>query len=124
MSSDYQVIARENAANLTRLREALPDAMQSFTQFAEAATTEAVLDGKTKNLIALSLALLTRSENCLAFHLQNLLKGDFSRDELLEVIKLAAYIGGGPVLMFAAQALQAYEQLSANSSFKESLKVS
>ena len=43
---------------------------------------------------------------------QTLVKLKTSREELLETLSMAIYMGGGPSLMYAAEALEAFEEFS------------
>ncbi|MFO2510980.1 carboxymuconolactone decarboxylase family protein, partial [Legionella pneumophila serogroup 1] len=49
---------------------------------------------------------------CIGFHSQTLVKLQASREELLETLGMAVYMGGGPSLMYAAEALEAFEEFS------------
>jgi AhpD family alkylhydroperoxidase len=69
-----------------------------------------VLDKKTKELIALALGVAARCDGCLGFHTQALAKLGASRQEIIETLGMATYMGGGPSLMYAADALSAFEQ--------------
>jgi alkylhydroperoxidase/carboxymuconolactone decarboxylase family protein YurZ len=47
---------------------------------------------------------------CIGFHSQTLVKLQATREELLETLSMAIYMGGGPSLMYAAEALEAFEE--------------
>lgn len=47
---------------------------------------------------------------CIGFHSKALVKLGATREEFEEVLGMAIYMGGGPSLMYAADALLAYEQ--------------
>lgn len=114
MSKQYKEITRDISASITKLRQEIPDVMNGFSAMAQAATKDGVLDKKTKELIALALGIATRCDGCIGFHVQALIKLQVSREELFEVLGMAIYMGGGPSLMYAADALRAYEELSSN----------
>jgi AhpD family alkylhydroperoxidase len=76
---------------------------------AKAATEAGVLDTKTKELIALAISVAIRSDGCVAFHSQAAVKQGASREE---VMGMALYMGAGPSLMYAAQAVEAFDQFS------------
>ena len=65
-----------------------------------------------KALIAIALAVANRCPGCIGFHSQALVKLQTSREELLETLSMAIYMGGGPSLMYAAEALEAFEEFS------------
>jgi AhpD family alkylhydroperoxidase len=110
MSKDYKQITRDISSSLANLRAEAPEMMKGFGDLAAAATKDGVLDKKTKELIALALGVAARCDGCLGFHTQALAKLGASRQEIIETLGMATYMGGGPSLMYAADALSAFEQ--------------
>jgi AhpD family alkylhydroperoxidase len=91
----------------------MPEVMAGFGQLAVAATTEGALDLKTKELIALAIGVACRCDGCIGFHTQKLVKLEASREEVMETLGMSVYMGGGPALMYAADALKSYEEFLA-----------
>lgn len=114
MSESYNDITKKISVELAKMRREIPDVMNGFSQLAQAATKDGVMDKKTKELIAIALAVASRCPGCIGFHSQALVKLQTSREELLETLGMAVYMGGGPSLMYAAEALSAFEEFSAN----------
>ena len=110
MSKVYPEITGDLSRALKVLRQEIPETMQGFSALAQAATKENVLDKKTKELIALALGIAARCDGCIGFHAEALVKLGATRQEVLEVCSMAIYMGGGPSLMYAAEAMQAYLQ--------------
>ena len=77
---------------------------------AQGATAEADLDEKNKELIAMGIAIALRCDGCIGFHTKSLVRLGTTRQEFEETLGVAIYMGGGPSLMYAAQALDAWEQ--------------
>jgi AhpD family alkylhydroperoxidase len=112
---DYKQITRDISASLAKLRAEAPDVMKGFGDLAAAATKDGVLDKKTKELIALALGVAARCDGCLGFHTQALAKLGASKQEVVETLSMATYMGGGPSLMYAADAMSAFEQAQGGS---------
>lgn len=108
----YKEITGELSQSLAKLRKEIPDVMSGFSALAQAASKDGVLDKKTKELIALALGVASRCDGCIGFHVQALIRLGASREELLETLGMSIYMGGGPSLMYAADALRAFEELS------------
>ena len=113
MTKVYRQITRSVSTSLVKLRTDTPDIMKGFSALAEAATRDGALTRKTKELIALALGVAGHCDACLGFHLQTLIKLGATRVEVEEALGVAIYMGGGPSLMYAADALAAFEELSA-----------
>lgn len=111
MNHTYTEITREVSRNLAKLRADIPDVMSGFGTLARAATKSGALDTKTKELIALALGVAARCDACIGFHVQALVKAGASRLEVEEALGMAVYMGGGPSLMYAANAIAAYEEM-------------
>jgi AhpD family alkylhydroperoxidase len=110
MPKDYKQITRDISSSLAKLRTEAPEMMKAFSDLASAATKDGLLDKKTKELIALALGVAARCDGCLGFHTQALAKLGASKQEVVETLGMAVYMGGGPSLMYAADAMSAFEQ--------------
>jgi len=110
MDKNYPELTRQISANLKKLRKDIPDTMQGFSALAQAATRDGALDRKTKELIALALGVAARCDGCIGFHAEALVRLRATRQEVEETLGMAVYMGGGPSLMYAADAIDAFEQ--------------
>jgi len=115
MDKNYLDITRNISANLKKLRSDIPDTMKGFALLAQAATRDGALDKKTKELMALALGVAAHCDGCIGFHVEALVKLGASREEIEETLGMAVYMGGGPSLMYAADAIAAYEQFQQQS---------
>ena len=94
------------------LQKETPEMFAGFGVMSKAAKKNGVLDEKTKELIALGIAISTRCESCIAFHVKSLKRLHTSRNELCEALEMIGYMGGGPSIAFAAKALEAFDEFS------------
>jgi len=101
---------KELSAEIRTLRSGAPEVMKAFSAIAQAATAPKALDGKTKELIALGIAVAVRCDDCIGFHVKAALEHGASRDEVTETLGMAIYMGAGPAVMYASHALDAFEQ--------------
>lgn len=113
MTKDYNAIIGDISAYTAEMRKLVPDVMQGFGGMAKAATKSGVLDEKVKELMALALGVAARCDGCLGFHAKALVRLGASREEVAETLGMAVYMGGGPSLMYAADALRAFDQFKA-----------
>ncbi len=110
MSKDYIAITRDISSGIKALRKDIPDVMQGFSAMAGAATKDGALSKKVKELVALGIAISTRCDGCIGFHTEALIKLGCTKAEFEEALGLAVYMGGGPSLMYAGDAMAAWEQ--------------
>lgn len=111
--ANYHDLTKTISANLSGLRRDQNDLMSAFGEMAKAATRDGALDKKTKELIALALGVAARCDGCLGFHAQALVKLGATLPEVQEALAMAVYMGGGPSLMYSANALAAFDEFSA-----------
>lgn len=109
---NYADLAKSVSARLVSLRTSTPEVMKGFSDLGRAATADGVLDKKTKELIALALSVAARCDPCIAFHAQALVKLGATRQEVDETLGVTTYMGGGPSLMYAANAVAAFDQFA------------
>ena len=98
--------------SLGPFRKSQSDAMLGFGQLARASMTEGALSAKHKELLALAIGITQHCSGCIAFHVKALHKLQCTRKELEEMLSVCVYMGGGPALMYVAEALKAWEALS------------
>jgi AhpD family alkylhydroperoxidase len=101
------------SGELKNLRTGAPDVMKAFSAIAAAATAPNALDVKTKELIALAIGVAVRCDDCIAFHAQAAAKHGATREEIMETLGMAIYMGAGPSVMYASHALGAFDQFHA-----------
>ncbi|AKH21859.1 carboxymuconolactone decarboxylase family protein [Sedimenticola thiotaurini] len=88
----------------------IPEVMQGFGMLHKSATKPGALDGKTKELIALGIAVTVRCDGCITFHVHDALKAGASKQEIAETVAVAILMGGGPSVMYGVEAMQALSQ--------------
>ena len=110
--SSFRDLTQGVSARLARLRSGAPEVMKSFSELGRAAMADGALTKKTKELMALALGVAARCDPCIGYHVQALVKLGATRQELDETLGVAVYMGGGPSLMYAANAIAAFEEFS------------
>jgi AhpD family alkylhydroperoxidase len=111
--TDWPETAKQLSGELRNLRAGASDVMKAFSAIAQAALAPGALDAKTKELIALAIAVATRCDDCVAFHSKAAVEQGATRDEVLETLGVAIYMGAGPSAMYASHALGAFTQFEA-----------
>jgi AhpD family alkylhydroperoxidase len=110
---DWPSWTKELSAELKNLRGGASDVMKGFSAIAQAALAPQALDAKTKELIALAIGVAARCDDCIAFHAKAAVERGATREEVLETLGMAIYMGAGPSVMYASHALGAFTQFDA-----------
>lgn len=82
---------------------------QPLAELQEKAFQKGALDRKTKELMALSISIITKCEPCMESHLHKALKAGATDEEVYETIDVAIEMGGGPAGAYARFVLKALE---------------
>ncbi|HBD19392.1 MAG TPA: carboxymuconolactone decarboxylase [Arenimonas sp.] len=112
MSQSYPELIDDLNAAIAKLRAGAPGTMKAFSGLAREALAPGQLDVKTKELIAIAIAIATRCDGCIGFHAKAAIRAGASREEVLETISMAIYMGAGPSMIYAAEALRAFDELA------------
>jgi AhpD family alkylhydroperoxidase len=115
MSKDFVQIANDVITGVGVLRQGSPDAMRGFASLATAATASNAIDTKTKELMAVAIGIVIHCDGCIAYHTKMAHQHGATKQELLETVSLAVYMGGGPAAVYGADAVRAYDQFAGQS---------
>ncbi|WP_350562661.1 carboxymuconolactone decarboxylase family protein [Psychrobacter sp. CAL346-MNA-CIBAN-0220] len=115
MSKSFTAITNHVSSNMAKLRKNIPETSKAFGQLAASASTDGVLDKKTKELIALALAVGSRCDACIGFHTKALVQLGATEQEVSETLGVCVAMGGGPSMMYATEAIAAFNEFSQQS---------
>lgn len=90
------------------------DVMKAFNVFSEEVLCDCVLDKKTKELIALGMAITARCAYCIGIHVGKALHAGCTHAEIIEVCKVAILMGGGPAMTYIAEVKKALDMYEKN----------
>ena len=111
--ANYPELTKAITQSLAPLRRSQDATMTGFGAMSKAAMAPGELSEKHKELIALGISVSQRCAGCIGFHVKALRRLGTTKAEFEEALGVAVYMGGGPSLMYAAEALQAWEQFGA-----------
>tara|TARA_B110000046_G_scaffold79897_1_gene88033 strand:+ start:59 stop:400 length:342 start_codon:yes stop_codon:yes gene_type:complete len=102
-------------SEIATLSKEIPETARGFGMMGAAAKVSGALDEKTKEIMALGIAVATRCDSCIGFHIKSLIRLGLTREELCEALAMATFMGGGPSYAFSAKALSAFDTFSKKS---------
>jgi AhpD family alkylhydroperoxidase len=109
---DHVSLIKNINDSLGPFRKSQSEALLGFGQLARASMAEGAVSAKHKELIALAIGITQRCSGCVGFHVKALRKLGCTREELEEMLAVCVYMGGGPALMYAAEALKAWDEFA------------
>jgi AhpD family alkylhydroperoxidase len=90
-----------------------PDVLKGYNQLSKAAPATPTLDAKTRELIALAVAVTTRCDGCIAVHSEAARKAGATKDEVVEALGVAIALNAGAALIYTARAFDAFTESAA-----------
>lgn len=112
---DYVAMCEDLNVGLEKLGNDAPGVMGAFSSLVEASTAPGALTSKTKELLALAIAVSLRCDGCIAHHAHAVLEAGANREEVCEAVGVAILMGGGPAVVYGMEALTAFDQCVAAS---------
>ena len=95
------------------LRHAIPQVYAGYKELHDAALGDGVLDVKTKELIALAIAVSKECDGCIAAHAHAAVQHGASPAEAAEAIGVTFLMNGGPGTIYGARAFAAFQEFYA-----------
>jgi AhpD family alkylhydroperoxidase len=111
-SKSFVTITSDLTKAMGILRKEIPDTMQGFSAMHNGAMKVGVLSELDKELLALAIGVAQHCDGCIGFHVKALIRLGVTREQLMETLGVCVYMGGGPSLMYAAEAVRAYEEFT------------
>lgn len=109
---DHSTLIQNINTSLGPFRKSQSEAMLGFGQLAKASLADGALSEKHKELIALAIGITQHCSGCVGFHIKALKRLGATKAELEEMLAVCVYMGGGPALMYCAEALSAWDQMA------------
>jgi AhpD family alkylhydroperoxidase len=106
---DVQEELREPAR---ALRRAIPDVYDGYRRLHTAAYAAGALDRKTKELIALAIAVSEQCDGCIASHARGAVRTGATEAEVAEALGVAIAMTGGPGTVYGPRAFAAFQEFA------------
>jgi AhpD family alkylhydroperoxidase len=105
----YGKAVRDELRGPTRaLRHAIPEVYRGYKELHDAALAPGTLDAKTKELIALAIAVSKECDGCIAAHAHAAVRHGATPAEAAETIGVTFLMNGGPATVYGARAYDAF----------------
>jgi AhpD family alkylhydroperoxidase len=106
-------VRNELRAPARELRKAIPQVYEGYRQLHDSALAAGALDAKTKELIALAIAVSKECDGCIAAHAHAAVQQDATEQEVAEAIGIAILMNGGPGTVYGPRAFAAFREFHA-----------
>jgi AhpD family alkylhydroperoxidase len=105
-------VQRELRGPARALRERLPGVHAAYGALHDAVFEGSALDAKTKELIALAIAVSKQCDGCVAAHAKGAAREGATADEVAEALGVVIMMNGGPGTVHAPRAFAAFREFA------------
>jgi AhpD family alkylhydroperoxidase len=122
MMLDWNAYPGQLSARVKEMSQLAPNAVAGLIALDNGANKTTHLDAKTRELIAVALAVTTRCDGCIGVHTNRAIKAGATREEIAETLGVAIALNAGAALAYSARVLDAYAAIdgAAKSAAEES----
>ncbi|MBK5567902.1 carboxymuconolactone decarboxylase family protein [Ensifer sp. SSB1] len=100
---------QELSARVNELGRLSPSTLEGARLLGSAGQKTGRLDAKTRELIALAVAVTTRCDGCIASHTAEAAKVGATREEIAEALGVAVALNAGAALVYSSRVLDAFD---------------
>lgn len=108
MMMDWNAYLGELLNTIGKLGQLSPDTVRGYRTLSDAGQKTNHLDEKTRQLIALAVAVTTRCDGCITVHTSAAMKAGASQEEIAEALGVAVALNAGAALVYTARVMDAY----------------
>jgi AhpD family alkylhydroperoxidase len=105
---DWNTYRQQVVTGVGDLAKLSPDTVRGYGAMGGAGQKTGQLDAKTRELIALAVAITLRCDGCIAVHIDAARKLGATKEEVAEALGVAVSINAGAAIVYSARALDAY----------------
>lgn len=107
-----RVVQDELRGPARALRQAIPEVYDGYRRLHAAVYAPGALDVKTKELVALAIAVSKECDGCIAAHARGAVRAGATESEAAEALGVAIAMNGGPGTVFAPRAFAAFREFA------------
>lgn len=106
---DWNSYRQQIVSGVGGIAKLSPDTVKGYAQLSHAGAKTGKLDAKTRELIALAVAISLRCDGCIAVHTAEARKLGASADELAEALGVAISVNAGAALVYSVRTMDAFD---------------
>jgi AhpD family alkylhydroperoxidase len=106
---DWNTYRQQFTAGVGGLAKLSPDTVRGYAQLGQASAKTNHLDAKTRELIALAVAISLRCDGCITVHSNEARKHGATKEEIAEALGVAISVNAGAALVYSTRAMDAFD---------------
>jgi len=107
MMIDWKAYKQELGKMVGEIGTVSPDIVTGYKALSKAGDNTGHLDRKTRELIALAVAVTRQCDGSITIHLDEAVKAGAKKEEIVEALGVAINVNAGATLVYASRAMDA-----------------
>jgi AhpD family alkylhydroperoxidase len=120
MMIDWNEYHAQITRTVAEIGRTSPDIVRGYRMISDAGKSTNLLDPKTRELIALAVAVTVQCDGCIVIHTDAALKNGATEQEIVEALGVAITVKAGSALVYSTRVLDALKAKSEQQSDSKS----
>jgi AhpD family alkylhydroperoxidase len=112
MMLDWNAYRTQILASVGDLAKISPGTLRGYRELSDAGSKKDLLGAKTRELIALAVAVSRQCDGCISIHTEAALKHGATREEIAEALGVATAVNAGAALVYSTRVMDAISAMS------------
>jgi AhpD family alkylhydroperoxidase len=109
MMMDWNAYRDQVNAAVREISAANPELVKAYAGLSHANAKSTHIDAKTRELVALAVAVTLRCDGCINAHTDAAIKAGASKEEIVDALGVAIMVNAGATMVYSARTLDAYD---------------
>jgi AhpD family alkylhydroperoxidase len=110
---DWNQYRKQLAATIGEIAKTSPELVKGYRTLVGAHATDGAIDPKTRELIALAVAVTLRCDGCITTHADLARKQGATQEEITDALGVAIMVNAGATLVYSARTIDAFHASAA-----------
>jgi len=110
MMLDWNEYRKQLGVGVKDLGQLSPDTIRGYIELSSAGQKKNLLGAKTRELIALAVAVTLRCDGRITVHTEAAIKNGATNEEIAEALGVATTVNAGAALVYSARAMDAFKE--------------
>jgi len=112
---DWNEYRQQLANTIAEIGKTAPELTRGYKMLVASRATTSALDAKTRELVALAVAVTLRCDGCITTHVELARKQGASLQEIVDALGIAVMVNAGAALVYSARTVDAFQAAVAGS---------
>jgi AhpD family alkylhydroperoxidase len=115
MMMDWEAYRDQVNAAVKEMARANPDIVKAYAGLSGANAKSTRIDAKTRELIALDVAITLRCDGCINAHTDAAIRAGATKEEIVDALGVAIMVNAGAAMVYSARAIDAFDTKTSQS---------